>query len=371
MLAQNFHINNSSFTYIPNPTPDRWDKRSLSLEKLLEAFKEHFEQDTGTNRNPAVAAVVQRHTDEILRHYSEKDGAERLLCLRVLHMALEDMDEILTGKPKEPVPQAPATPVVQESAVQVVVCGDGQEENIIHNMRRRMVQDVLRSHIQEVLRLLNDRDERSADAQSLYVPDRIPGSPPLSRYHDRSRHTMPRFDDMDDAGPDERQHRFMDVYFDVVRPRVVPRAAHSTSRRASVVVAGRPQSLPNLRGERLSIFADAAASISRPASSNGSAFDLTKDDATTGVDGSDGGDEDITSQNGDDTANDDGESHVKPEGRPAVVIPLAMQAVSHDDVWCVLVFRMICWLMMHDFHRLDIQVSKSELLGSRMPVYIA
>jgi len=50
---------------------------------------------------------------------------------------------------------------------------------------------------------------------------------------------------------------------------------------------------------------------------------------------------------------------------------LANQPVSHDDVWCTLVFRMICWLMLHDFNKQDVQVSKSELLGSRMPVYIA
>lgn len=50
---------------------------------------------------------------------------------------------------------------------------------------------------------------------------------------------------------------------------------------------------------------------------------------------------------------------------------LADQEVSHDDIWCTLVFRMICWLMLHDFNKQDVQVSKNELIGSRMPVYIA
>ncbi|KAI0477901.1 hypothetical protein GGR56DRAFT_431539 [Xylariaceae sp. FL0804] len=41
-----------------------------------------------------------------------------------------------------------------------------------------------------------------------------------------------------------------------------------------------------------------------------------------------------------------------------------------DTIWCTLVFRMICWLLLHDFHRKDVQLSKSEMLGSRLPVYI-
>ena len=44
--------------------------------------------------------------------------------------------------------------------------------------------------------------------------------------------------------------------------------------------------------------------------------------------------------------------------------------VTHDDVWLALVFRMVCWLMLHDFSKQDVQIPKSELYGNRMPVYI-
>ncbi len=41
------------------------------------------------------------------------------------------------------------------------------------------------------------------------------------------------------------------------------------------------------------------------------------------------------------------------------------------DVWCTLVLRMLCWLLLHDFHNKDVQCgNKSGLLGSRIPVYI-
>lgn len=42
-----------------------------------------------------------------------------------------------------------------------------------------------------------------------------------------------------------------------------------------------------------------------------------------------------------------------------------------SEVWCTLVLRMLCWLLLHDFNKKDVQIAKSELLGSRLPVYIA
>ncbi|KAK1854895.1 modin [Colletotrichum chrysophilum] len=53
-------------------------------------------------------------------------------------------------------------------------------------------------------------------------------------------------------------------------------------------------------------------------------------------------------------------------------IPLWMvENVTCEDIWCTLMFRSICWLMLHDFHPDDMQIPKSDLFGSRLPVYIA
>ncbi|CAK7245986.1 MAG: hypothetical protein STHCBS139747_007607 [Sporothrix thermara] len=41
-----------------------------------------------------------------------------------------------------------------------------------------------------------------------------------------------------------------------------------------------------------------------------------------------------------------------------------------EDIWCTLVFRMLCWLMLHDFHKKDVQVSKSDVYDSRQAVYL-
>jgi hypothetical protein len=42
-----------------------------------------------------------------------------------------------------------------------------------------------------------------------------------------------------------------------------------------------------------------------------------------------------------------------------------------NDIWLTLVFRMLCWLLLHDFHKKDIQISRSEVYDSRLPVYIS
>ncbi|XXH01056.1 hypothetical protein Hte_007407 [Hypoxylon texense] len=45
-------------------------------------------------------------------------------------------------------------------------------------------------------------------------------------------------------------------------------------------------------------------------------------------------------------------------------------AGRREITWCLLVFRMLCWLQLHDFHRDDVMIPRSATFGSRMPVYI-
>ncbi|KAH6856334.1 hypothetical protein B0I37DRAFT_367137 [Chaetomium sp. MPI-CAGE-AT-0009] len=39
--------------------------------------------------------------------------------------------------------------------------------------------------------------------------------------------------------------------------------------------------------------------------------------------------------------------------------------------WLVLMLRMMCWLNLHTFHASDVQLPKSDLMGTRLPVYIS
>lgn len=386
MLSQNFHINHSSFTYIPNPTAESFDKRSFSLLKVLEAFQGHFAEESYTPRNSVIVDSINHHIDEIRTHYSEKDGVDRLLFLQVLHTAIDDTDEILTAKRKDPVEADPESPINSRTVVPVVVSSEDQGETTFQSERREAVQDVLRSHIQEVLRLLNERDDRSADGQSLgvYAADRatpVSPAPPVrpslqTRFNERGVARPvpppPSFEDVDDASPDERQQLYMDVYFGVIRRRVVPRAALSTDRRASLV-GGRTSSLPSLRGIR--DLSRGRSLVPRPGSSRaGSSLGPSVEGRNSVVvsDGESEADVAVMSDAGDEQA-ENGAATVNAtlDQRARNKIPLSAQSALHEDIWCTLVFRMICWLMLHDFNKLDVQVSKSELLGSRVPVYIS
>lgn len=44
---------------------------------------------------------------------------------------------------------------------------------------------------------------------------------------------------------------------------------------------------------------------------------------------------------------------------------------SAANAWALLMFRMICWLWLHDFHPDDAQISKADFFNSRLPVYIS
>ena len=43
---------------------------------------------------------------------------------------------------------------------------------------------------------------------------------------------------------------------------------------------------------------------------------------------------------------------------------------QRNTIWVSLIFRMLCWLLLHDFDKADVKVVPSDLKGSRMPVYI-
>ena len=47
-----------------------------------------------------------------------------------------------------------------------------------------------------------------------------------------------------------------------------------------------------------------------------------------------------------------------------------VESNKRNIIWVSLVFRMLCWLSLHDFNKADVMIVPSDLKGSRMPVYI-
>jgi hypothetical protein len=70
-------------------------------------------------------------------------------------------------------------------------------------------------------------------------------------------------------------------------------------------------------------------------------------------------------------------SHYFNEIRPAVIVfdsnkkPLSKEDKEmRNTIWISLIFRMLCWLLIHDFDKADVKMVPSDLRGSRMPIFI-
>ena len=205
--------------------------------------------------------------------------------------------------------------------------------------------DVLRRHLQEVLLAINTSVDRPAD--------RAPNTPILMTPVDPSSptamspvaaatvvHDPISFDNLLGVPPEYREEAFMNKYFAAIRPRVTstdsadhhdPQAA-----KASNIIHQRQEDGEEAQGGGGSGGGPAVAA-------NGGA----------GV-----------------------PAAVGPGPRAGVIRPARRVATfgtrdeQRTNIWCTLVFRMLVWLLLHDFDKHDVQVSKSELMGSRLPVYI-
>jgi hypothetical protein len=50
--------------------------------------------------------------------------------------------------------------------------------------------------------------------------------------------------------------------------------------------------------------------------------------------------------------------------------PSESEMEKRNITWISLMFRMLCWLLLHDFNKADVMIVPADLKGSRMPVYI-
>jgi hypothetical protein len=57
------------------------------------------------------------------------------------------------------------------------------------------------------------------------------------------------------------------------------------------------------------------------------------------------------------------------EIRP-VVINGTTKRKQRNTLWVTLMFRMLCWFLLHDFDPRDVKIVQSTLKGSRIPIYI-
>jgi hypothetical protein len=312
MLGKTLHIRNTAFRMLPNPTPYHWDKNFFNLRRLVKEYEKKIaDPDSDLPRVPQIIQLME-DADTVVRTLNKDKKSMTpgysMPLLNTLHDVLDRCDGFL------------------------------KESN------RDLVLVVVREHFQEVLRLINDKSD--ADAKSTHGGDK-----------QRAEH----FDELTAASPEERQEAFMDLYFYKVLHQVRSRAVASYERRqttqyAPSVHSREPSidSIPEVKA--VSAPPTPSATSSRPISPgpNSPPPHLRKHESSQSVP----------------------MLHVHPPDRVSQQQYLGMDVTTSLEseataIWCTLVLRMLCWLLLHDFNKKDVQIPKSELLGSRLPVYIA
>lgn len=319
MLGKTLHIRNSAFRMLPNPTPYHWDKNFFNLRRLVrEYWRKISDSDDDMPRTDQITWLIE-DAENVVRALDldkkSKTPGYSMPLLDTLHNALDKCDEFLKASDSD------------------------------------LVRMVVREHFQEVLKLINDKSGGEGDSDGKGNSDGKKDSDGKSTLNgDKQRAT--HFHELTAASPEQRQEAFMDLYFFKVLRHVRERAVTSYARRRTTQYA------PSTHSREPSTDSIAEAKEASPPASPSAATPsnpvspgrLTPPHLRT---------------------HESGHSipmlHIQPPGMD-VTTTLESDA---SDVWCTLVFRMLCWLLLHDFNKKDVQIAKSELLGSRLPVYIA
>ncbi|KAJ1325471.1 hypothetical protein MN608_08664 [Microdochium nivale] len=279
MLSRTLHGRGSGFRMLPNPTTYRWDKKSFSLWKLLEAFEHRLEENEDSEENDGINDSDQIQAIKIsLRNIREYTYSKKPLQIELSVPLMDTLHEALVAA----------------------------DDYLTDDRRRFYVLGIIRSHFQVILRHLNDPKERN-------------------KFEELDNLGLEKFEELNGTSLQDKQTSFMDIYFDEIRPDVVKQA---------------PKRMPTM-------------------------YQLPTGNVVMPVPPPEPASAASTSNKSSDT--EDGTTLTL--GRQKSTLKSA-RGDQLNDIWCTLIFRMLCWLLLHDFHKEDVQIPKSELLGSRLPVYI-
>ncbi|KAH7629678.1 hypothetical protein B0T09DRAFT_264064 [Sordaria sp. MPI-SDFR-AT-0083] len=187
---------------------------------------------------------------------------------------------------------------------------------------RGLVNMVIREHLQEIVKMINEpMTEQPGD-----INGKSTAAAMTEEKKDAKKPTaLTFFEKLSEANPEDRQREFMGTYFEDVLKKVGSRAVLSYKRLNKGYVTGQKTATPPLTP-------DVTFHSSEPHRT------LPFSPATQALD--------------------------------AQALEPTQEAVA-QAIWCTLIFRMLCWLQLHDFDKKDKQSAKSELRGSRLPVFIS
>ncbi|TDZ16842.1 hypothetical protein Cob_v010290 [Colletotrichum orbiculare MAFF 240422] len=313
MLARTLHIKDRSFRFLPNPTISRWDRDSLSLLRLMSEFTDLLESN---------------HTDikRFSKRYGDKIQAEMSKIGNILEEATRLKRELKPGRK-----------FAYKDLNKLHEAIDWADE-VLQAKEQTLVLDVIRCHLQEVLAAINHPSSAAGGA----------GNPTGS--------DAPSFGDLLETPPEKREHSFMNIYFHKILHRVV--ATNSSNQ------GGKDQeqvSREIYKDNEIKILSRRGTGMGSPADEAAAGEQST----SPGTSPTDAGPGLINKQRWPETESVRGTT--KPTLESFVREHFQMQRLT---IWYTLVFRMICWLTLHDFDKRDVQLPKSELMGNRQPVFI-
>lgn len=332
MVAESLYMPNTYYRFIPNPTTFSWNRKNFSARKLLREFIKAMRPDSEFLTYTHHMMELQAWGEELdahLKNWADEDDFSMGL-LQSLDACVKKCDAYLT----------PPEPTLRERMV-------------------TMTKLVVREHVQEVMKLLNEIPEDVDDAGDAGDDSTLASKDPRHGGHHHAKRnttntttattTTTAFEELNSAAPEVRQGKLVEIYFTTVRRAVAENVPHTLQKRHTGAY------VPSV-ASRSNLVLDMVAS------------------------GGGGGDDDSVESPAPRSETPTPQLFVTKSGGAAVETVretssggngMEAEAQLTEEIWCTLVFRMLCWLLLHDFHKKDVQISKSELFGSRLPVYIA
>ncbi|KAJ0158913.1 hypothetical protein CTA2_10648 [Colletotrichum tanaceti] len=360
MLARVLHIQRRCFRFLPNPTIFPWPKESFSLPRLLDAFSQRIRDDL-----TAIEEEMEAIPDDAL----DKGVRSAVADIRALSKSAAELHEAFE--------RDPALTCDRMTALHGAIA---EADGMLKAREQEIVLDVLRRHLQEVLAAINNNnpDSGSGGGQGRVSFGHLLGIP-----------------------LEMRESRFMETYFKRILWRVVGSAKNSKREDEVVSQAIHEDTEKRLSqtGNGLSQTGTAAAAFvssssaetsspTEPPAAGSPIESLTEPPAvesipTPGISKRGTwphrvetepptGSGETAAAAAADAATAATNTRLKtiaeqPDWTTTATKHVEMQRAA---VWCTLVFRMICWLMLHDFDKKDVQLPKSELIGNRQTVFI-
>ncbi|GAB1318358.1 hypothetical protein MFIFM68171_08568 [Madurella fahalii] len=332
MLARPLHLINRPFTYLPNPVAFSLNKQAFSPRRLLAEFSERLGREITTHAKytpPSELKDIDDRADELNKRLPAQDGDYSPLHLNDLHEAINSIDSKILDPEKN---------------------------------AKDIVLDVLRRHVQEVLLAINT-SAKDMDGGGDNSPATRAGLWEDSPTNRAATETPIKgeisFDDLLKVPHEKRESSLLDRYFDEIRVRAVttssehhdPQAA-AASRFIHGQESGGQQEDGHSPGGLESLAGDTGGTSGPP----------ERPVQSPPVSGT-------TSSSHHSSRRRTGLSRLS-RSETLKTVGLGPTEVRRNTIWCALVFRMICWLLLHDFDKKDVQLPKSELLGSRLSVFI-